>query len=79
MRLHPRQIKQNDIFYESFNHEDHMVMCMEEPREEQLGNGRWQWTGKVLLTGKIITYLLDEQYPQYGPQLYDTPHYSLPI
>lgn len=39
--------------------------------------GYWSWTSKNLTTGRTIEYGVSEEYPHYGPNLYDYPAYNV--
>ena len=40
-------------------------------------NGYWTWKSKNCKTGRTIEYGVSEEYPHYGPNLYDYEAYTV--
>ena len=68
-------IKVGDIHYEYEYDMGIKVEVISLPVRSE--DGQWNWQSKQLSTGKIIDYMVHEEYSHYAPKLYDYEAYQV--
>ncbi len=68
-------IKVGDIHYEYEYGIGLKVKVITTPTRD--ADGQWTWKAESSRTGRIITYMVNEKYPHYAPNLYDYEAYQV--
>lgn len=79
MRLHPRDIKVDDVFWECYGGFNDCMRCLTAPIQNKDDPAEWTFDAINVITNKTIHYLHNDDYLAYAPRLYDSPQYGLPL
>jgi hypothetical protein len=74
MRIHPRDLKMNDIFYECEYGKNMKMIVTEKPALIEGDRNKWAWKA-MCSNGYIYDYLITEGLEHYGPKIYSVPEY----
>jgi len=72
MRIHPKDLKLGDSFYESYYGVNAYMIVIKEPTHI---DGKWEWTA-MNENGEEVEYLITDGYEHYGPSIYSEPAYT---